>query len=350
MLLKGIRRRRGWRAPLAYGAGAIAAAAPFLFYNLYYFDNPMGGTVHGATHIALRNAPLGILGLFFSPNRGLLFYTPVAVVGLAGMGIAFRQAKARPLLATFSAAAIAYALVHCSFARWAGGWSFGPRYLIEILPVLALTSILALRRMRRPHLIVTGVLALLSILIQIEGGLAYGSSNWEARMGLPLEAHAWDWHHLEMREDLLARSNVAGFTARPNALPPDGYRVRWGEVHVPPVIERKPFEATVRFQNASPVSWLGPRPSISGIPDAVRAVRLGCRWFKVNSSEPLPDDSPRADLSEPLLPGQWTTLPIDITPPDLAGDFELHFDLVQEFVSWFSDQGANPLVIRVRVK
>ncbi len=345
------RGRSRFRSGAAFACGAAAAMAPFLIYNLYYFGRLAGGPALAGAKLAPGNIPTGLLGLFLSPNRGLLFFTPIAIVGLAGMAIGIRQARARPLLAAFSAAALVYIVIHAAFPRWMGGWSFGPRYLTEILPILALTSVLAIRRMNRRWLAVSVFLALWSFVVQLGGVTCFGASHWEARMGLPLEEHAWDWKHIELWEDFIVRTGLVHSKILSEPMRAEGFRVQWGRVRLPAVFRAgRPVPVTVRFQNASPLSWLDPNTANLGGHEAVHSVRLGYRWLRADSDSVVSDYSDRADLPAPLDPGGWTTLAIAVTPPGAPGDYRLQFDLVQELVAWFEAKGAARLVIPVHVE
>lgn len=343
--------RERLRAGAAFAAGALAAMAPFLFYNARYFGSLVGGQRHSADRLALANLPEGFLGLLFSPNRGLLAFTPVALVGFAGMAIAFRQWRTRPLLASFSAAAILYALAHCAFLHWSGGWSFGPRYLIELLPILGLASPLALGRMNRGWLLAACVLAAWSFAVQLDGVCCFGASRWESRMGESLEAHAWDWRHLELWEDFLVRTGMIRSRAQAEILPPEGFRVRWESVRVPAVLQRgRPVRASVSFRNLSKFSWPDPNSANLGGQEGIHAVRLSYRWLRKDSDTLVTDYGERFDLAVPLGPGQAASISVAVNPPDEPGDYRLQFDLVQELVEWFQTEGAPPLILPIRVE
>ena len=122
-------------------------------------------------------------GSLFSPGTGLLFYSPVLVIGVAALIIAVVTGKKRstreitllgeranvaePLrlsLAVAALAGVAFELLFISaHSGWRGGWTVGPRYIISVAPVLGLWVVeaLAMRWARR----VLPPLAALSIVI-----------------------------------------------------------------------------------------------------------------------------------------------------------------------------------------
>ncbi|MGH9441162.1 MAG: hypothetical protein ACRD16_02695, partial [Thermoanaerobaculia bacterium] len=314
---------------------------------VFFFHKLMGGSDRAAGHLSLEYLPAGFLGLSFSPNRGLFVYTPVAIVGIVGAAIAFRQWRDRRLLCVFLATGILYSAVHFSFQRWAGGWSFGPRYLIECLPLLALASPLALRRMSPPWIAASVYLGLASVAVQLVGVSCEGASTWETRMGLPLEAHAWDWRHIELWEDFTV---CVGMRGR-EILPPQGFRVRWESASVPSVLGAgRPALVDVRLRNASHFSWPDPKSANLGGDPGRHAVRLSDRWLAAGPGAPLTEYTERADLDAPLRPGESASLSIVVVPPAEPGEYRLQFDLIQEGVGSFEAAGAQRLIVPVRVR
>ncbi|HEX8220467.1 MAG TPA: hypothetical protein VF914_14820 [Chloroflexia bacterium] len=76
--------------------------------------------------------PVALYGLTLSPGKGLLVFAPPVLAGLAGLYLLLRQRRAEAL---FFAALFAIFLVVYSFnTSWHGGASWGPRYLLPVLP------------------------------------------------------------------------------------------------------------------------------------------------------------------------------------------------------------------------
>lgn len=75
-----------------------------------------------------------VLGLLISPGRGLLVYSPIFALAPLGVCRAFRS---RPLDTTLAFTAFtSFVLLHGAFRSWEGGWGWGPRFLLPILPLL----------------------------------------------------------------------------------------------------------------------------------------------------------------------------------------------------------------------
>ena len=70
----------------------------------------------------------------FSPRNGFFPYTPLALLGLAGLvGLAWKSREGAPLLALF----IGCAITNGAVWDWWGGGSFGARRYTEVCPMLA---------------------------------------------------------------------------------------------------------------------------------------------------------------------------------------------------------------------
>jgi hypothetical protein len=135
------------RAPIRAAAVATAivgsAAAILMFMNWRWFGTPLGamselGSVNDAIHstkgwIDWRFE--GLAGLLVSPSRGLLIYSPIVAVALAGFADAARVSWQSPL-PWCAAGALAQFLLDGSYSVWWAGHSYGPRYLLDVLPIL----------------------------------------------------------------------------------------------------------------------------------------------------------------------------------------------------------------------
>ena len=81
----------------------------------------------------------GIFGLLISPGRGILWYSPVIVLALAGIGW-FRR-NLRWFLVAVAGVTLLYLGFYAKWYMWHGGYSWGPRFLVPVLPfVMALSA------------------------------------------------------------------------------------------------------------------------------------------------------------------------------------------------------------------
>jgi hypothetical protein len=110
--------RGGWRPVAALGAGAVLGVLPLLIFNWIAYGSP----IEQGYGVKPFDTPVfdGLVGLLFSPSRGLFVYEPWAVLALVSMVIA----------------RFANLVVYATYAEWWGGRVFGPRFLDDLAPVL----------------------------------------------------------------------------------------------------------------------------------------------------------------------------------------------------------------------
>ena len=128
----------------------ILGGSPFaillLVYNNSLFGSPLSMSyAHESFPEWAEVASTGVFGIGFptlsnlylllvSPSRGLFFFAPVLAFGVAGFFIAKDRATLRHRIKI--AAVLLTVLVMSGHAAAHGGWAFGPRYLILIVPFL----------------------------------------------------------------------------------------------------------------------------------------------------------------------------------------------------------------------
>jgi hypothetical protein len=101
-----------------------------------------------------------------------------------------------------------------SFFAWGGGWSFGPRYLVDILPVLGLAGVETWQRLGPAGRKLAWAALLWSFLVQLDGAVCYPASRWNVRMNDRLEQAAWEWEHFSLWEDFRAWWNLGDAAPR----------------------------------------------------------------------------------------------------------------------------------------
>jgi hypothetical protein len=111
-------------------AGTATGIAAYCVYNYIRFGEML--TFGQPVVFALSNLPGGVAGLLASPGRGLMWYCPV-VLALAGLNASSLERLDVLLIASI---ALAYLGIYSVWRDWAGGWCWGPRYLLPALPGL----------------------------------------------------------------------------------------------------------------------------------------------------------------------------------------------------------------------
>ncbi len=193
---RGPRARRG----LAYAGGAIAGAAPALLYNLWSLGSPFRFAYSDAVavlghsgHAELGLNSSGFFGIaaprpgaavdLLMSGRGLVTLTPVLAMGVVGavlMHRGGRRAEAWVIIAAFAA----FFLYNSAYWQPLGGDTPGPRFLIPVLPFLAVGLAPAFRRFR----LLTLGLAIASGTMMVAGALTHplvtssGIASWPQRL------------------------------------------------------------------------------------------------------------------------------------------------------------------------
>jgi hypothetical protein len=128
--------RRPLRDWLSVGIALALVTATIPGYNwLRYGDIFESG--YGDYGSGFSIQLIGLAGYLLAPGRSLLLFAPWALLILPTIVALFRRQLNWET--GVAAGVVGFYLVHAMWQEWEGGWSFGPRLLIPILPVIALT-------------------------------------------------------------------------------------------------------------------------------------------------------------------------------------------------------------------
>jgi hypothetical protein len=166
-----------------------------LGYNLSVFGHLFGGYAVEAS--CLRPWDYfaeGLAGLLVSPSHGLLVYSPVLLLGTAA-----RRSDADPdarfVCRTLALLLIGHLLLFSSYVCWDGGYCFGPRLLLEVMPAAAgllwhAWPRLTAGRAWRAALVVLGIWSVWANGV----GYVFGWYDWCAHPAVDrCPGRLWDW-------------------------------------------------------------------------------------------------------------------------------------------------------------
>ncbi len=160
---------RRWLKPLAlFGLPALAALAAIGWYNWLRFGSPWTTGYLPQERFATPFFQ-GFYGLTLSPGKGLLWYNPLLWAALIAWPAFFRRHRAEALLV--GALVLSNVAFYAPWYLWWAGHSWGPRFLVTILPFAALPLAPALEAAgrRRTLAVALVALALLSAGVQVLG-------------------------------------------------------------------------------------------------------------------------------------------------------------------------------------
>jgi hypothetical protein len=194
------------RTLLAGGIAAVAVAA--LFAAQYrWFGDVLGGFAamqrvalqpgaHGVTSSISLQPWWGALGLVVSPSRGLLLFSPVVALVIVGARRSVQEFRDLRLGWLLAASAALFAEYAC-YSVWWGGFTFGPRYMMDLLvpltPAAACGVETALARPWSRWL--AGAALVWSIVVSATGAFIYPNDQWNTSPESVDTHHArlWDW-------------------------------------------------------------------------------------------------------------------------------------------------------------
>jgi hypothetical protein len=156
LTVPGVLRRAG-----AYILGGMVGVVPLLLYNHYAF--------HSWTHLAYSNIPrqqqgffgiglpsLRVMATLLLDSRGLLTLSPVLLMGAIGTVLLHRRGRRAEAL-TIAAVCVLYVGYNSGYYLPFGGGFEGPRFLMTMLPFLALPVGIVLARYPGPTIALAAV-------------------------------------------------------------------------------------------------------------------------------------------------------------------------------------------------
>jgi len=186
------------RRGLLTGLPVVVALLVTLYYNAARFGHPLDTGYLRDETLALGSFWSGLAGLLVSPGRSTFVYSPIMLAGVAAL-VALRHRDPRTML-LFGGEFLIVLFFYASLENWDGERSYGPRYLLPVIPLLVLPlagwftgSRFATGRAGLSRLLTA--LVALSVLVQVPGILVDFSKVGSARaIGPRTETQRqWTW-------------------------------------------------------------------------------------------------------------------------------------------------------------
>ena len=181
--------------------GYVLPLGFFAWYNQTYYQSISNqGYFAQATNSWLGNFPESFFGIWLSPSKGILVYSPVLVFSLVGLVLAVRSYKKEYKrngfhldYIIFGFIVLSYTLVMSKWKHWYGGYSYGYRMSSDILPFLVLLLIPYLsselfKKTKKLFLILFG----LSVGVQLLG-LVFFDGIWHSAYDKGFVDTGWLW-------------------------------------------------------------------------------------------------------------------------------------------------------------
>lgn len=316
--------RGRWRDWLCFAGGACVPAILLLLYN-----RVMVGNLFDAGYVVYPWATLGApfpvtaAGLILNPSKGLLIHSPWLAFTAVGLWMAIWSSwKGRglsPLLLVGALTPWPLIILYANYTGWFGGWSWGYRFLLDVLPQLTLLAAFgaweAWRRTRAWQAVVFLVI-LAGMVVQAVGALSW-DNEWHRHHDLGTMPHQdWLWQGRNSQPLWYARRG----------------RLYLGEQ--PVMLRRDPFAARGLYEaeewDGKPVAWTGRKEASLYLTADVHPLTL--RLFPspaAGEDEPLRVTvlvNGREEVSLAMTGPAWHALPLPSIPFQHAATITIRAD------------------------
>lgn len=184
---------------LRYAWGSLFPALFFIYYNTVYYGS-ISNQGYASQIFDSWRTPfyLGFAGIWLSPSKGLLIYSPIFFFSILGAWLVWKKPGLFKnlditLFRIFAVIVFLHTLIIGMWKHWYGGWAFGYRMASDIIPYLIL---LLIPYMQSPYYVKTKRLFYLafawSVGIELMG-LAFFDGVWHAAYDRGPKDQSWLW-------------------------------------------------------------------------------------------------------------------------------------------------------------
>ena len=228
VFLLGFLRQRDGLATGFYGLRYLflfsASTLPFLGFDLWFNHARFGSIletgqqqIFGNLLFSFGTLPQALWSLLFGWEQGLFLFNPCLLLCIVGASSFYKQHRG---LAVAVLTLTGLLLIFYSSTReilWGGGWAWGPRFFVDILPLLLLFAAPALeglgRRTRGSFVhYLAGVLIVVSTVIQLESVLVNYNRSY-AKKALGISHHSFRQHGPRESLIFMQAENIAEISA-----------------------------------------------------------------------------------------------------------------------------------------
>ena len=162
----------------------------FLIYNyIYYTDLSNQGYASQLGNSWLGNFPESLIGIWVSPSKGLLIYSPIFIFTLIGIWKGYKKDN---LVSISFWIILLHTLVLSKWKHWYGGYGFGYRMISDVIPFFIIPIWYLLENYYDK--VKNGIIATftISLIIQLSG-LVFFDSIWHNAYDTGFKNTSWLW-------------------------------------------------------------------------------------------------------------------------------------------------------------
>lgn len=179
-----------WKLVKEVSLGILIPLLFFLYYNYaYYTDFSNQGYASQISNSWLGNPPESLIGMWVSPSKGILIYSPIFIFTLIGLWQGFKKNR---LVAISFWVILLHTLVLSKWKHWYGGYGFGYRMASDIIPFFIIPIWYLIEHYYEKVKIKVFAVFVISFIIQISG-LAFFDSIWHSAYDTGFRNTSWLW-------------------------------------------------------------------------------------------------------------------------------------------------------------
>jgi len=312
------------------------AGTGFLLGIFYTFNYITYGSLVSPTYISQGVLPgpnffEGLLGVLFSPSRGLFIFSPIFLLII--LGIFFKIKKKQLLIHDKYILIIIFFhwILVGTFPRWWAGWSYGPRYFSDIIPyliyflipVLGYDKLLnGIKKWTYKGLIYC--LIIFSFFVHFRGAMHEDVLQWNelpVSIDLSLE-RLWEWEDMQFLRGLINDHSDFSYKAK---------------IDLISFTDNIDICYLLQVSNTGTYKWKRRTNEI---------LRIGCRVFNTQDTTASSPIEIRKELPATVIKaGDSFKVNFAISKQLLGkGSYKIIFDMVRENIFWFETIGSLPLI------
>jgi hypothetical protein len=222
LLVAGMLIRASRKERIACILALLVPIAMCAAFNIRWFGHPLGTLprfeqasllIHAQRH-TWQWPWSGIAGLLLSPSRGLIVFSPIVLVVLAARA----APRDRSILRWSAVAAAAQFLLYSCYSVWWGGHTYGPRYVLDLLPALLPAAAIGMSRLAHAPLqvrMIAGAALVWSMVTAATGAFCYPHDQWNTD---PVSANRQHGRFWDVRDSQILRCWQRGLSPQNFAL------------------------------------------------------------------------------------------------------------------------------------
>jgi hypothetical protein len=167
----------------------------FLWYNnKYYIGIENQGYASQLLGSWISPFPESFLGVWLSPSKGILTYSPIFIFSFIGFYVAMKKGwREHTQFLIYFLIVIFHTLIISFWKHWYGGYSFGYRMSSDIIPYLVLLIVPFMKSvLYERKLFIFSLLVYLSFFVQILG-MIFFDGIWHAAYDTGFRDTSWLW-------------------------------------------------------------------------------------------------------------------------------------------------------------